>query len=513
MKSVLIKFSFVQLLIATFCVITFSQPQPFIKGADVSFIPQIEKYGGLFKDSGIVKDAFQIFKDHGFNYIRLRIWNSPSPPDTANDLTHTLRLALRAKQNGLRILLDFHYSDTWADPVHQTKPAAWSSLPFIKLIDSVYQYSKNVMTALKSQNTLPDIVQIGNEIICGMLWNEGNVCGAYDTPAQWNKLAQLLNAGSQGVHDALSSTDSVRIMIHLDRGGDNGGCQWFFNNLILAGVPFDIIGLSYYPWWHGNLTQLSANLNDLATRYNKDIIIAETSYPWTLQWNDNVNNIVGDSSQVLAGYPATVSGQQSFLADEISIIKQTINNKGIGIFYWEPDWISAPSLGSGGENLALFDFQGNALSSFGAFESPAVQFNVQQGWNILSPPIVLFDQTKSNLHPASISPAFSYETNGYTQQETLRSGKGYWVKYAANTTIFLKGDSLLSVTIQLKAGWNLIGTLSFPLSKQSITQIPDDNIQSPFYEYTNGYYETDTLSPGKGYWVKVRDTGQLILQK
>gem|GEM_PF-574917 len=508
-------FTFITLvyLLCVFSTVGFSQTQPFIKGADISFLPQIEKYGGVFRDSGNVKDAIQIFKDHGFNYIRLRIWNSPALPDTANDLAHTLQLARRAKQFGLRILLDFHYSDWWADPLHQTKPAAWSSLSFSSLKDSVYKFSKNVITALKHQNTLPEMVQIGNEIICGMLWDDGKVCGSYNTPAQWNKLAQLLNAGSQGIHDALSPSDSLRIMIHIDRGGDNGSCQWFYNNLISAGVAFDIIGLSYYPWWHGNLAQLSANLTDLSTRYNKDIIVVETSFPWTLQWNDNVNNIVGDSSQELSGYPATVSGQQAFLADEISIIRQTINNKGIGVFYWEPDWITAPSLGSGGENLALFDFQGNALSSFRSFDSPVIQVSIQAGWNIVSSPTLSFDQSKSVLYPASSTPAYTFTSVGYKQQDTLHYGKGYWIKYASPHIISFKGDSLLNTIIEVQAGWNMIGALSFPITIANITQSPENNIQSQFYRYGTGYETTDTLLPGKGYWIKVRESGQLMLKK
>jgi len=185
--------------------------------------------------------------------------------------------------------------------------AAWKNLTFQVLKDSVYQYTRRVITALKNQNTLPDMVQIGNEITCGMLWDDGRVCGQYDTPQQWTQLAELLNAGIRGVKESLTAGDTVQIMIHIDRGGDNPGSRWFFDHLLAQNVNFDIIGLSYYPWWHGTLSDLEFNTYDLAQRYGKEIVIVETAYPWTLDWYDNTHNIVGDSSQLLGGYPATVN--------------------------------------------------------------------------------------------------------------------------------------------------------------------------------------------------------------
>jgi arabinogalactan endo-1,4-beta-galactosidase len=339
----------------------------FIKGADISALLEIEENGGVFKENGTPKDLLQILKDHGINYIRLRIWHTPA--QGYNNLDKTLQMASRIKNSGLKLLLDLHYSDTWADPAHQLKPAAWQNLSFYDLKDSVYQYTRQVITALKNQNTLPDIVQIGNEIICGMLWDDGRVCDQFNTPQQWAQLTQLINEGIRGVNESFGIGDSVKIMIHIDRGGDNAGSRWFFDNLFAHNVEFDFIGLSFYPWWHGTLNDLEFNLNDLAQRYSKEIIVVETAYPWTLDWFDNTQNIVGDTSQLHQGYPATVDGQENFLTDLINIVLNVPDNKGVGLFYWESEWISVPPSGSPWENLTLFDFTGNLLSSISAFDT------------------------------------------------------------------------------------------------------------------------------------------------
>ncbi|MGH7455536.1 MAG: glycoside hydrolase family 53 protein, partial [bacterium] len=311
------------------------------------------------------QDPLKIFKDHGINYIRLKLWHTPN--ENYNNLEKILYMAKRIKDRELKFLLNFHYSDTWADPGRQRKPAAWVGLPFEALRDSVYAYTKNVMRALYDQQTLPEMVQIGNEITPGMLWNDGRVGGAFDTPQQWSNLGELIKAGVRGVRESCEAGDSVRLMIHLDRGGDNAACRWYFNNLLSQGVEFDVIGLSYYPWWHGTLNQVRANLNDLAVRYGKDLIVAETAYPWTLQWFDNIGNIVGSANQLHAGYPATVDGQAAFLAELIKIVRNVRDQKGKGVFYWAPEYISVQPIGSPWENNALFDFTGNVLSSMQVF--------------------------------------------------------------------------------------------------------------------------------------------------
>jgi len=345
----------------------------FIKGVDISTLKQIEDNNGVFKENNILRDPIQIFKSHGINYIRLKLWHTPV--NGYNNLANVLAVAQNVKNLGLKFLLDIHFSDTWADPGHQTKPVNWNSLPFQSLKDSVYSYTKNVITTFKKNGALPDIVQIGNEISCGMLWNDGNVCGNFNTQAQWSKFAALLNEGIRGVKESLQSYDSIKIMIHIDKGGDVNDSQWFFNKLNSYGVDFDIIGLSYYPWWQGTLTDLQNNLSNLILRYNKEIIIVETAYPWTLSWNDNTNNIVGNTDQLLPNYPASADGQKKFLLDLMNVVDNLPNDKGLGIFYWEPEWISTQTFGSPWENLALFDFNGNLLSSISAFDSIATNVN------------------------------------------------------------------------------------------------------------------------------------------
>lgn len=341
---------------------------PFIRGVDLSFTPQIESLGGKYKLNGIEKDALDIFKENGVNFVRLRLWNNPK--DGYCGLSKTLPYLKRIKAKGLKLLLDFHYSDWWADPGKQNKPTAWANLTFDQLKDSVYSFTYNVISAMKEQGTLPDMVQVGNEITGGMLWPDGRVSGTYNTPENWNKFAQLLKAGIQGVKDASTGAD-VKIVIHIDRGGDNSGSRWFFDNLINGqGVNFDIIGLSYYPWWHGSLTAVKDNLNDLATRYNKQIIIAETAYPWTTQYlNDGMGNVGFDAAKLPAGYPVSIKGQKDFLIYLSKLVKETANSKGAGFFYWEPAYISVPPIGSSWECFTTFDFQGNAFNSLIAFQN------------------------------------------------------------------------------------------------------------------------------------------------
>ncbi|MEI2750746.1 MAG: glycosyl hydrolase 53 family protein [Ferruginibacter sp.] len=215
----------------------------------------------------------EILKDHGFNYVRLRIFNEPandsgySPKKGFCDLQHTLQMAKRVKAAGMKLLLDFHYSDYWADPGKQYKPAAWRNLSFPALKQALYDYTKMVMESLKAQGTVPDMVQVGNEINHGILWPEGNVGNIDQT-------AQLLCAGTAAVK-AVDPT--VQMMLHVALGGQNDESVFFIDNMIARGVHFDVIGESYYPRWHGTLSDLENNLNDLVRRYNKDIIVVEYS--------------------------------------------------------------------------------------------------------------------------------------------------------------------------------------------------------------------------------------------
>jgi arabinogalactan endo-1,4-beta-galactosidase len=201
-----------------------------------------------------------------------------------------------------------------------------------------------------------------------MLWDEGRLCGRFDDETNWRRLASLLEAAADGVRAGSGDSEPPRIMIHFDDGGDNGKCRHFFDRLTAAGVEFDLIGLSFYPWWHGTLGELAANLDDLSERYGRDIIVVETAYPWTLGWFDDEHNIVGLESQLLPGFPATVEGQRSFIDRVIETVEGIEGQRGAGVFYWAPEWIPSAGAGTPWENMTLFDFSGNALYSIGAFE-------------------------------------------------------------------------------------------------------------------------------------------------
>lgn len=347
-----------------------TQGQEFLFGADVSYEPQVTAGGGVYYNAGEATDLFVILQAHGLNIIRLRLWHSPF--DGNNSLAETLSLAERAKAAGCGVLLDFHFSDTWADPGHQDKPAAWTGLTTSILADSIRIYTHEVLEAFAARNVSPAMVQLGNEITSGLLWENGRVGGTYDTPDQWRNLAVLLKAAIEGIETASAGKQRPAIMIHLDRGGDNTGARWFFDKLIDHGVDFDLIGLSYYPWWHGTLADLEANLNDLARRYGKDLVVVETAYPWTLQWFDNTHNLVGEAEQLLNGIPATPAGQQKFLNSVTAIVRATPNGRGRGVVWWAPESIAAPGFGSGWENVTLFDERGQVLPALRGFARDGV---------------------------------------------------------------------------------------------------------------------------------------------
>jgi arabinogalactan endo-1,4-beta-galactosidase len=341
-------------------------PPAFLNGIDASYLQQIEDAGGKYYEKGEAKDALTIYKNHGVNTIRLRLWVAPIIG--YNDLNHTLKMAKRVKALGMGLMIDFHYSDTWADPGKQYKPAAWANLSGEALEKAVRDYTRQVITALKKQGTLPDLVQIGNEITPGMLWEDGRVNEANE--ANWPQFAALLKAGVAGVQDSLSAGEQVQIVLHVDAGGNNATCRWFFDHIVQQQVPFDVIGLSYYPWWHGSLTDLQNNLDDLAGRYHKPLMVVETAYPWSLENNDTMGNLVGPQQDLLPDFPPTVEGQGRFLQTEKDILKRVPDGLGKGMFYWAADDITSPRFGSVFENAATFDFRGNVLESLDVFLTP-----------------------------------------------------------------------------------------------------------------------------------------------
>ena len=295
-------------------------------GADLSFTQQEEAAGTRFTDAGKRSDPVRILRAHGGNYVRMRLWLNP-PPEYS-DLTNGLELARRAKAAGMKVYLDIHYSDFWADPQHQDIPAAWQGQDLEALTETVRTYTRDVIAAFARQRTPVDMVSIGNEIRNGMLWPIGQINWTANTG--WDNLATLLRAGVEGAQSANPRGHELRVMMHFDQGGNNPDSTTFFTNLIDRGVQFDVIGLSYYTFFHGPVASLRDNVDKLATQFDKDIVIAEAQSAWTLANGDTTGNFVWQTSQVEAGYPATPGGQLSLNNDLLSILAHAPNGRGRG---------------------------------------------------------------------------------------------------------------------------------------------------------------------------------------
>jgi len=338
------------------------------RGADVSALERIEQAGGTFRSGGQPGDAIAILRAKGVNLFRLRLFVRPNYQDVqVNDLAYTIRLAQRIRAAGGALLLDLHYSDTWADPGHQTTPAAWQGIGIDSLVTVVETYTAAAVDSLRESAMLPRMVQIGNEVDHGMLWPIGQVTGTGgDTLAQWDRFTRLLKAAAEGVRDALRPGDSVAIVIHYSRGADAGATRWFFDHIEAAGVPYDVIGLSYYPWWHGTYGALSSNLNAAAARYHRPVMVVETSYPWRAGgWE----GMVVDTSAMQ--WPATPLGQDRFLCTLIGAVASVPGNAGAGVVWWYPEAIAVPGLSVwGGGSLALFDSTTDILPAAGQFAGP-----------------------------------------------------------------------------------------------------------------------------------------------
>ena len=347
-------------------------------GTDLSFTPQELAAGATFSYNGRRGTPVTITREAGANYVRMRVW--VNPPPGYSDLASDLALARQVHAAGMKIYLDIMYSDFWADPQHQDIPAAWAGQDLGQLTTTVRSYSQQVVTAFARQGTPVDLVSIGNEIRNGILWPVGEInctdCGG------WDNLAQLLKAGVAGAEAGNPAGHKLLVMMHYDQGGDNTLSSAFYSQLTSHGVPFDVIGLSYYPFFHGAISAMRANVDALATQFHKPIVIAETQYPWTLAngnspLGDSTGNFVWQTSQLSPGYPASPGGQLSFVTDELSILAQVPGGLGAGLFYWAPDWIPGvpwepgANIGSPNVNLTLFNFEGAALPSIGIFQNPA----------------------------------------------------------------------------------------------------------------------------------------------
>lgn len=338
-----------------------------ILGADISSLMKSEDMGGVYRYSdGTQADALQILKDNGLNYARLRVWVAPA--DGYHNKAEILAMAQRLKSLGIKLLVDFHYSDSWADPGKQNKPASWKEYDFEQLKQAVYDHTYDVCSSLAAQGTPADMVQVGNEINAGILWKDGD----YN---HMDNLAALLTAGYQAVKD---SNNSTLVMLHIAEGGKNDMARWFFDSLTSRDVPFDLIGVSYYPYWHGSLAVLQANLNDISARYDKDVVVAEFSYPFTSLDDDGYPNLF-TRKMMIDGYLYTPEGQRLMMRNVMSVVRAVNKGRGLGVIYWDATWTAVPGngwdpndpkSGNAWENQALFDFNDRVLPVLAEYLKP-----------------------------------------------------------------------------------------------------------------------------------------------
>lgn len=361
----------------------------YIKGADLSTMLELERLGARYYDGGEERDVLDILKEHDIDTIRLRIWNDPwsethdSYGAGENDVPTTLAIAKRVSEKGFDVLLDFQYSDFWADPGKQIKPKAWRELSVPELEQAVYTFTKQTMRTFLDAGVRVTMVQVGNELSNGLLWPEGRLDVDHGV-TEYDNVARFVSAGIRAVRE---SDPHILTMIHLDNGGNNELYRRWFDHYIARGEDFDLIGLSYYPFWHGTMDQLLANLNDIAVRYGKDLIIAEVSMGYTMEDYASYEQLTANERKGYATkpalverieYPMTKEGQADFISALLTRLDTVADQRVKGFFWWEPAWIPVPGSGwatpaslaymndpgpCGNEwaNQALFDYEGNVL--------------------------------------------------------------------------------------------------------------------------------------------------------
>ena len=365
----------------------------FIKGFDASTVSQIEENGGIYRTaSGAPKDIFEILSENNINWIRLRLWHTPNASISAGDntLQRTLETAKRIKSRNLKFLLDIHYSDTWADPANQKRPAAWNSCQTTsELAEKVSEYTAEILETLK--DVQPDMIQIGNEINPGMLVTASSAisiseyaeppCSSWLSKKSAENLEEILNAAAKTIRNF---NPEIKIMIHLS-SKQNDNLEWWFSKF--PSLDFDFIGLSYYPYYeHGTLDSLKSNIKNLKKKFKKEVVVAETAWAWTDSWSDETPNLFGDAQKIkgaenlknhLSGLQtekcAEKTGISASTANQSAVIQKIFNavleSGGKGVFYWGGEWIPAVNIKNNWENQAMFDFSGKALPSLSVFRS------------------------------------------------------------------------------------------------------------------------------------------------
>lgn len=351
----------------------------FYYGADLSYVNQILDHGGIYKDSNVVESPYKTFKEYGTKLVRFRLWHNPvwtkevygeAGTQLYNDINDVEKSIKAARDQGLEVLLDFHYSDSWADPGKQEIPSAWRAITEIDALgDSVYNYTFKTLKYLRDKNFLPEFVQVGNETNCGILYTEApqgfplcNVCDG-----NWTNAGIIYNKAIDAVRD-VSETSAIKtkVILHV---ADPKNVEWWFDNMTSKAsvTDFDVVGFSYYPLWHTTVavSALSQSVSSFRSKYKKDVMVLETAYPWTTAADDSYNNLFGSQTPV-SGFPFTKQGQMDMMK---ALVREVKDGGGIGLIYWEPAWISSQmkdlwGTGSAWENNAFYDFDGNALNVF-----------------------------------------------------------------------------------------------------------------------------------------------------
>jgi len=331
-------------------------------GIDISWLPDVEAAGGkFFTSTGSVIDPIRLMKMSGISVGRIRVWVNP---EAANgSINRAIKLAKRLKQQGIAICIDFHFSDTWADPAHQSIPATWSSESLTQLKTELSEYISSALYKFRAAKVTPQWVQLGNEISNGFLWPLGKIDSS--SPDQWRNFVSLYKSATKALRKASPKTQSI---LHLDCGGDSGKLQWWFAMAEQYGLTdYDVVGLSYYSQWHGSLTNLRAGLSTALELTGKPVLIAETAYPWTVRRFGS--DVLDVEKSGLANLPLTEVGQANYVKHLQSLMRSLPNNSGLGVWWWEG--LSRQVKASNGNviwnggmgNAALVNSSGRALKS------------------------------------------------------------------------------------------------------------------------------------------------------
>ncbi len=445
---------------------------PYI-GADLSYVNEMEDCGARYRAGGELVDPFTLFAEKGAKLVRLRLWHTPGWTKYST-LDDVIQSSKRVQSAGMQVLLNFHYSDDWADPGDQILPAAWRDLDDDALAEAVYDYTVDVLVAMRRAGALPELVQVGNETNTEVLLPAPV---PEDTPIDWERNAALLNAGIAGVAEAARlSGSSITTMLHIAQPEN---VEPWFDAAFAAGIlDFDLIGVSYYPKWSTrDMAGLGKTLRRVSLKYGKDVLVVETAYPWTLDGQDEASNLLGEDA-LIAGYPATLDGQDRFLTD---LTQTVVDAGGVGVVYWEPAWVSTDcstrwGRGSHWENNAFFDYPATeAHSGFDwmskDYDAPAVvHFEFETGRPVTGPAYFWASFLEGRDFAVRLVPV----EGRYTYSAELPIGMDFEYQLFADAdlaTPLLEGDRGMS-------GNNAIATVhatvrsAAPLLRHDLTQRP-----------------------------------------